>query len=260
MVSLEERERAETLRSAFEASQTTTQLSQLLTPAETIERYRTPPKKTAFPLEYAFYLLGDVRGKTVLEYGCGDGENTVVLANRGARVIAFDISPELLAVAKERLEVNRCKGVELLLGSAHNLPLPDESIDVVFGMAILHHLDLDIASREIRRVLRKGGRGIFEEPLRNSRLYARARQFLPMRADVSPFERPLTDREIENFATSCPQRVRTFQLLLSSVANVLPFGRRQAVGLCAHLDTSLLRLVPLLDHYATIKVFEMVKQ
>ena len=260
MVSLEERERAETLRSAVEASQTTTQLSQLLTPAETIERYRTPPKKTAFPLEYAFYLLGDVRGKTVLEYGCGDGENTVVLANRGARVIAFDISPELLAVAKERLEVNRCEGVELLIGSAHNLPLPDESIDVVFGMAILHHLDLEIASREIRRVLKKDGRGIFEEPLRNSKLYAWARQFFPMQADVSPFERPLTDREIEDFATSRPQRARTFQLLLSSVASVLPFRRQRAVRLCARLDTSLLRLVPLLNRYATIKVFEMVKQ
>ena len=261
MISLEERERAEKVRSAFEASQTvqstTTQLSMS---AETIERYRNPPETTCFPLEYAFHLLGDVRGKTVLEYGCGDGLNTVVLAKRGARVIALDISPQLLALAKQRLEVNRCEGVELLVGSAHDLPLPDESVDVVFGMAILHHLDLEIASREVRRVLKKGGRGIFEEPLRNSKLYAWARQFFPMHADVSPFERPLTDWEINDFATARVRRGRTFQLLLSSIANVLPFASRKAVRLSARLDTSLLRLFPLLDYYATIKVFEMVKE
>ncbi len=197
MISLEERERAEIVRSACEASQST---APLIVPAETIARYRNPPESSIFPLDYAFHLLGDVNGKTVLEYGCGRGLYTVPLAHRAARVIAFDISPDLLAIAKKRVEVNQCEGVELLLGSAHSLPLPDESIDVIFGMAILHHLDLEIASREVRRVLKKGGRAIFKEPLRNSKLYAWLRQFFPKRANVSPFERPFTDEEIKDFA------------------------------------------------------------
>ena len=41
---------------------------------------------------------------------------------------------------------------------SHELPLEDESVDVVFGMAILHHLDLQLASDEVFRVLKKGGR------------------------------------------------------------------------------------------------------
>jgi SAM-dependent methyltransferase len=257
MISLEERERAEIHRSACDARQST---KPLLVPAETIARYCDSSPTTVFPLEYAFHLLGDVNGKTVLEYGCGGGTYTVALANRGARVIAFDISPDLVALAKKRLEANRCEGVELLLGSAHSLPFPDESIDVIFGMAILHHLDLDIASRELTRVLRKGGRAIFKEPLRNSKTYAWLRQFLPKRANVSPFERPFTDREIEDFAQPYTYRDRMFQLPLSRIAHVLPFWSDSAVRLCAYVDTYLLRKFPSLTYYATVKVFEIVKE
>ena len=67
----------------------------------------------------------------VLEYGCGDGLNTPARARRGARVKALDISPELVEVARQRLRVNRAdKDVELIIGSAHDLPLEDESVDV----------------------------------------------------------------------------------------------------------------------------------
>ena len=256
MNSLEERETAEKLRSAQEASHAINHL--LLSPTQ-VARYRAPPKTTVFPLEYAFHLLGDVRGMTILEYGCGDGLNTVVLANRGAKVIALDISEELLAIARKRLEVNRCDRVELLIGSAHTLPLEDESVDVVFGMAILHHLDLELACREVQRVLRKGGRGIFKEPVRNSKLLGRLRQLLPMRADVSPFERPLTDEEITDFADPFTHRARTFRLPHAIIADVLPRWSGEAARFCAHMDTHLLRLLPPLSYYGTVKVFEMVK-
>ena len=47
-------------------------------------------------------LFGDVRGKTVLDYGCGAGENTVLAASRGAKVIGVDISPELIELARKK--------------------------------------------------------------------------------------------------------------------------------------------------------------
>jgi ubiquinone/menaquinone biosynthesis C-methylase UbiE len=210
MISLARRELEERARSAREASQEKSRLS--LSP-QTKARYQNPPEMTLFPLEYAFYLLGDVNGKTVLEYGSGDGENTVVLTNRGASIIALDLSAEQLGVTRKRLEVNGCEEVQLLVGSAHNLPLVDDSVDIVFGMAILHHLDLEIASREVMRVLKKGGRAIFKEPTRNSKLIDQLRQLFPQRADVSPFERPLTVKEMREFAATCHYRARTFQLL-----------------------------------------------
>lgn len=256
MTSLEERERAEKIRSSFEASQTT---RSLLMTEQRIARYFAPSETTAFPLEYAYHLLGDVTGKTVLEFGCGDGLNTVVLAKRGAKVIAFDLSAELVELATKRVEANGCRGVELLLASAHSLPLKDESVDVVFGIAILHHLDLELASQNVRRVLKKGGRAIFKEPMRNSRLLAKVRQFFPRRADVSPFERPLTDQEITRFGTPYISRARTFQLPASSIADLLPLWRGRATTFSAHVDRQILRWFPSLAYYGGVKVFEMVK-
>ena len=258
MISLDRREQAEILRSAREAG-VAQKNSHLLVRTETLARYRAPPETTIYPLEYAFHLLGDVRGKTVLEYGCGDGENTVVLADRGAHIIALDISAELLDVARKRLDVNGCHDVDLLIGSAHTLPLPDESVDVIFGMAILHHLELDLAAREVWRVLKKGGRAIFEEPTRNSKVVAKLRALFPKRADVSPFERPLTSREMKEFAGPCEYRAKTFQLAFSSLASLVPRWTGEATRLSARADAYLLRHVPALDHYGTVTVFQMEK-
>jgi ubiquinone/menaquinone biosynthesis C-methylase UbiE len=77
-------------------------------------------------------------------------------------VWALDISEDLIRLAQRRLAVNgRAGTAQFIVASAHELPFPDASIDVVFGIAILHHLDLKLVSREVLRVLRPGGRAIF---------------------------------------------------------------------------------------------------
>src|SRR5271154_6088551 len=94
---LAERDQEEIRRSAEEARMLV--LSPLV--RKQVERYINPPANTAFPLEYAFHLLGDVRGKTVLDFGCGAGENVIPLIERGAHVIGMDISPDLIAIAQK---------------------------------------------------------------------------------------------------------------------------------------------------------------
>src|SRR4051812_37789049 len=69
-------------------------------------RYQDPPADTCYPLEYCYHLLGDVRGKRVLDFGCGSGENTILLSRRGAHVYAMDISESLIKVARQRLAIN----------------------------------------------------------------------------------------------------------------------------------------------------------
>lgn len=256
--SLEEWERAERERSANEASQTS---AVSLADPEDVARYYNPPVDTIHPLEYAFHILGDVKGKTILEYGCGDGVNTVPLANRGAHVIALDLSPELIAVAKQRLLAHGITtGVDFIVGSAHNLPLPDSSVDVVFGIAILHHLDLKLASNEVRRVLKRPGLAIFQEPVRNSRLLRFTRKLIPYRSpDVSPFERPLTDRELENFAGDCSAyRSRPFVLPTTTLLDLIlsRFRIDSTEGLLRY-DAALLKKVPALSYYASVRVIEI---
>src|SRR5437764_6595960 len=104
----------------------------------------------------AFAELGDVRGKRVLDYGCGHGMASVVLARAGARVTAFDLSPGYVAEARERAKANGVT-VRCTVADGEELPFDDASFDAVWGCAVLHHLDLTRAARELCRVLAPGG-------------------------------------------------------------------------------------------------------
>jgi SAM-dependent methyltransferase len=208
-----------------------------------LSRYLDPPEDTLYPLEYCYWLLGDVRGKRVLDYGCGAGEN----ATRGASVVGLDLSAELIGLAKKRLTLHGCRA-EFVVGSCHDVPLADNFADVVFGMAILHHLDLEIASREVWRVLKPGGIAIFSEPTRDSATLRFSRRLIPYQhKDVSPFERPLTTRKLRHFARNFLwERHRHF--LLPGLNLVGAY----------RLSNSLLR-IPGMAHFAVVCAFSVRK-
>lgn len=252
-------ERAEIERSVVEASQTPDRSLRL--GPRTRRRYLAPPADTCFPLEYAYHLLGNVAGKPVLDLGCGSGENTTLLALRGGDVTAVDISAALIDLAKRRLRVNGVDArVRFIVGSAHELPVPDDSFDVVFGIAVLHHLDLNRVAGEVARVLRPGGRAIFQEPVRNSKLVRFARALIPYRAsDVSPFERPLTDGELAELGSRFSRmQTRAFSLPHVNVGQALPITRRH-VDRLHDLDRRMLLAAPRLAKFAGIRVIELVK-
>ena len=77
---------------------------------------------------------------------------------------------------------------------AHNLEFCDDSLDLVFGVAILHHLDFGRALREIHRVLRTGGKIVFVEPLRHNPVARLVRLLTPHAR--TPDERPLGRPEL----------------------------------------------------------------
>jgi SAM-dependent methyltransferase len=252
-------ERAEIERSRIEAALTDDAGQPV--PSHALTRYDAPPADTAFPLEYAFHLLGDVTGLRLVDLGCGSGLNTVRLAHRGAAVYGLDISSELIALATQRLAVNgRAGSARFVIASAHDLPFADASIDIVFGIAILHHLDLQLVSREVHRVLRPGGRAIFQEPVRNSKLFRVLRALIPYQArDISPFERPLTDSDLVLFARPFSRmQTRAFMLPHVQIGSLIPVVRDQVASLYAS-DGALLRAIPALQHFAAVRVVELTK-
>jgi SAM-dependent methyltransferase len=250
------RERAEVARSDVEAATAAAQTAKV--GRRRIRRYSNPSADTNYPLEYAFHLVGDVRNRTVVDLGCGAGVNSVLLAARGAHVLGLDISLSLLELGKRRTPSPGVTPPELLAASAHQLPLASESIDLVFGIAVLHHLDLAVVSREVHRVLRRGGRAIFQEPVRNSKLIERLRTVVPYRADdVSPYEHPLTDAELADFAQPFAiRRQRAFSLPHVNLSQIIPLIRNHPHKLHV-LDGALLRRFSALERFAGIRVIEL---
>ncbi|MEE4250232.1 MAG: class I SAM-dependent methyltransferase [Alcanivoracaceae bacterium] len=226
-----------------------------------IQRYANPPADTMYYLEYSYHLLGDVKGLTVLDYGCGTGDNCVHIAHRGGNAVGIDISPELLELARARMKLHDfTENTEFRLGSAHRLPFDDETVDVVFGIAILHHLDLESSASEVYRVLKKGGRAIFQEPVRNSKVIKFIRNLIPYeQPDLSPYERPLTDKELKHYAKNFSgYKSREFSLPFVNLMGVL--GLPEGITRPAQkLDRALLNNIGLLRRYASVQVVEMTK-
>jgi SAM-dependent methyltransferase len=100
-------------------------------------------------------------GMRVLELGCGTGYFTRELARSRADIVAIDVSPELLEIARAN-----CSGrnVRYEIQNASALSYPDAVFDSVVGSSVLHHLELEEALREIHRVLKVGGTIYFTEP------------------------------------------------------------------------------------------------
>lgn len=118
--------------------------------------------------EYRFAIkaLGDFRGKRILNPGCGAGEEAVYLAGKGASVFAFDISSGMLEVAKRlATKFKLQEKIEFKKMNAEKLELENESFDYIFANAVLHHISLENSIPEFYRVLKKGGKAVFIEPL-----------------------------------------------------------------------------------------------
>lgn len=101
-------------------------------------------------------LLGEVRGKSVLDAGCGTGRHCIELAAAGANVAACDLSPGMLARARAKSGGDRVRYFEHDLHNA--LPMSPDSVDLVISGLVLEHIrDMTAVFREFRRVVRSSG-------------------------------------------------------------------------------------------------------
>lgn len=122
-------------------------------------------------------------GGTCVEIGCGAGRITHALASDFERVVALDVSAEMIALAREATPPN----IEFVQVVATEVPLPDESVDAVFTCHVLQHLEglaeVERYLAEARRVLRSGGSMMVQLGLHSApvRPHARVRWELRLR-------------------------------------------------------------------------------
>jgi ubiquinone/menaquinone biosynthesis C-methylase UbiE len=100
--------------------------------------------------------VGNQGLNTILDLGCGTGRFSESLATHfDAEVIGIDPSEKMLDQARSKLKDRR---VRYQSGSGEAIPLPDDSVDLIFMSMSFHHFkDQKLAARECRRVLRDGG-------------------------------------------------------------------------------------------------------
>ena len=104
-----------------------------------------------------FKMLPDVSGLSGLDIGCGEGHNTRLLARRGARVTAVDISDIFIQHAQEK-EREKALGIDYQVASAVRLPFADAAYDFATGfMSFMDIPEIDRVLSGTFRVLKPGG-------------------------------------------------------------------------------------------------------
>jgi arsenite methyltransferase len=109
------------------------------------------------------FTLGDIKeGETVLDLGCGAGTDLLIaaqMAGPSGRAIGIDITPSMVERARRSAAEMGLDNVEVQEGLIEQLPLPDQSVDVVISNGVIDLVpDKDAVFSEIKRVLKPGGR------------------------------------------------------------------------------------------------------
>lgn len=197
-------------------------------------------------------VIHDAPGKRILELGCGAGANVRTLCEEGAYVTGIDLSETAIALARNSTPREILGEASFAVMDAERMEFPDRCFDIVIGGAILHHLDLHQAYREISRVLAPGGYALFIEPLGYNPFINLYRRLTPRLR--TPDEHPLLMRDID-LAKRYFRRIEIqyFYLttLLALPVAATPIGRR-LIPLLNSVDRLLFRVLPVLRRFAWI--------
>ena len=158
--------------------------------------------------------LDSLKGKTILDVGCGNGQYSVFFAMMGARVCAFDLSPVGVEIGKRIASENgvadRCS---FSVQNASAMDYPSDHFDIVVFHEVLHHaIKYPGVREETLRVLKKGGLMICAETLEGNPLLSLGRA-ISMRGQERKGDVILTLRDLDEFS----QGFETKQLELMSL-------------------------------------------
>jgi len=215
---------------------------------------------------YKFFWdqLGDIQGKRILDFGCGNGWLSIRYAKDGAEVWGFDISGELVEKAKKWVKKEGLDHkITLEKMSAENLSYEVDFFDLIVGSAILHHTELDITLRNIGRILKPGGKAIFIEPLNQNIFLQLWRKMTPDRR--SPTERALAKSDLQLIEQVFPRAKLTFFGFFSIFTEgLLVFFPQSKVaaklnGGVEKIDHYMFNTLPSLGRFGAVVVLELKK-
>jgi ubiquinone/menaquinone biosynthesis C-methylase UbiE len=142
-----------------------------------------------------------LRGKHLLEVGCGMGYDSVEFLKRGVRVTATDLTPNAVRLAERHFEVEGLRAEAVRTANALELPFADDTFDAVWANGVLHATgNTALAVREVRRVLKPGGRAIISHFYRRPSwmyvLHRLGRENIEHKAEDPPVNEFLSEAQI----------------------------------------------------------------
>ena len=213
-------------------------------------RYSNPKEKWDHR-QLSAMLLGDVKGKRLLDYGCGMGEEAAYFAKLGAQVTAIDISPVGVEITQKRAQHNDLP-IQSQVADVTATGLASGSFDVVHGFGILHHVGLEKGLREVYRLMAPGARAVFVEHMSNSPVLDRLRKQVGQAdKDYSEDERPLRWSEVQDYMRQHPGMFRNLQMQPYALLYRLRRKHKACGSLTAQrMDYLALTALPALRHLA----------
>jgi SAM-dependent methyltransferase len=210
--------------------------------------------KYPYDRDYAFFNLFPRSPQAkILELGSGNGCLSRFFIRRQFDVCSVDISSEYCGFIRksepESVPIRSC---------AELLPFRDKSFDIVTAFVALHHFNLKLALSEIHRVLKDSGKGVFIEPLGNSRLLYRLRQLIPISDNESPGGGGLQISELKRELVLAGFESKIIEFELFTRLERLPFIRKFQKGL-RKSDHFILSKLPFLKYFARTAVIEIRK-
>jgi ubiquinone/menaquinone biosynthesis C-methylase UbiE len=105
----------------------------------------------------------------VVDFGCGPGYYTIELAKKANRVVAVDLSPEMLKKAQNKAQKAGVKNIQFLQSNGTNIQLENSSVDMVLLVTVYHEVgESEAVLKEFNKILKPQGKLIIVEVIKKS--------------------------------------------------------------------------------------------
>ncbi len=238
-----------------------------ISPMEKIQRGLEMRPWNSYWSIYSLAINNYFKEAKLLDFGTGPGKNALRFASIGYKVNGFDISEENIKIAKKLFKENN-KEANFDITAAESLPYENNTFNMVIGVDILHHIDIEQSLLECRRVLKKNGIAIFREPvevpildkIRNTKI---VKYFFPkhysLENHITHDESKISRQQELVIKKIFPNTKKHYFLLFARFDKFYRKNSSPKASIIEKIDYYIFKLFPFMKKYAGAVIYEFKK-